>query len=43
MGSGMTASRQSDVSVGVVFGHLWGSFTEGKNSVTGKFCTYLLA
>ena len=35
----MTVNRQSDVSVNVVHGHLWGSFTEDKDSVTGKFCS----
>jgi len=34
----MTANRQSDVSVSVVHGHQWGSFTEDKDSVAGKFC-----
>jgi hypothetical protein len=38
MESGMTANRQSDVSVSVVLDHLRGSFTEGENSVTEKFC-----
>ena len=35
----MTANRQSDVSVSMVHGHLRGSFTEDKDSVTGKFCS----
>lgn len=35
----MTANRQSGVSVSVVHGHVWGSFTEDKDSVTSKFCS----
>jgi hypothetical protein len=34
----MTVSRQLDLSVSVVHGHLWGSFTENSDSVTEKFC-----
>lgn len=34
----MTENRQSEVSVSVVHGHLRGSFTENKDSVTTKFC-----
>lgn len=36
MGSVMTADRQADVSVKVVHGHRWGSFTENEDSVTGN-------
>jgi len=39
MGSVMTANRQSGVSVSVVHCHVWGSFTEDKDSVTNKFCS----
>jgi hypothetical protein len=35
----MTASRQSGVSVSMLHGHLWGSFTEVEDSVAGKFCS----
>ncbi len=34
----MTENRQLVVSVSVVHGHLRNSFTEGKDSVAGKFC-----
>ena len=37
----MTASRQSGISVWVVHGPPWGSFTEDKGSVAGKFCAGL--
>lgn len=38
----MTVNRQSGVSVIKVHGHLWGSLTEGTDSVAGKFCSKFL-
>lgn len=38
----MTVNRQSGMSVIRVHGHLWGSLTEGTDSVAGKFCSNFL-
>jgi len=38
----MTVNRQSGKSVIKVHGHLWGSLTEGTDSVAGKFCSKFL-
>jgi len=43
MESGMTANRHSGVNVSVVLDHRQNSYSEGKVSVTGKFCATLFA